>query len=55
VRATSGDPVDQPDAVHRERWNGSVRERLNGRTRKTHGCAQEAETWNALFSLVLFE
>jgi hypothetical protein len=55
VRATLGDPVDQPYAVHLERLNGILRDRLNCLTRKTHGFAKEAETWDALFSLVLFE
>jgi hypothetical protein len=55
VRATIGDPVDQPYALHLERLNGIVRDRLNCLTRKTHGFAKEAVTWDALFSLVLVE
>lgn len=55
VRATIGDPVAQPYAVHLERMNGVVRDRLNCLTRKTHGFAKELDTWDALFSLVLFE
>jgi IS1 family transposase len=55
VRATIGDPVDQPYGVHLERLNGVLRDRLNCLTRKTHGFAKDVETWDALFSLVLFE
>jgi hypothetical protein len=55
VRATIGQLVDQPYAVHLERLNGILRDRLNCLTRKTHGFAKEAETWDALFTLALFE
>jgi hypothetical protein len=55
VRATIGDPVGQPYAVHLERLNGILRDRLNCLTRKTHGFAKAVDTWDALFSLVLFE
>jgi hypothetical protein len=55
VRATIGDPIDQPYAVHLERLNGTLRDRLNCLTRKTHGFAKEVDTWDALFSLTLFE
>jgi hypothetical protein len=54
VRATIGEPVDQPYAVHLERLNGVLRDRLNCLTRKTHGFAKDVETWDALFSLALF-
>jgi hypothetical protein len=55
IRAAIGDPIEQPYAVHLERLNGTLRDRLNCLTRKTHGFAKEVETWDALFSLALFE
>jgi hypothetical protein len=55
VRATIGEGVDQPYAVHLERLNGILRDRLGCLTRKTHGFAKEVDTWDALLSLVLFE
>jgi hypothetical protein len=55
VRATMGEPVEQPYAVHLERLNGALRDRLNCLTRKTHGFAKEVDTWDALFRLGLFE
>lgn len=55
VRAIIGDLIDQPYAVHLERLNGTLRDRLNCLTRKTHGFAKKADTWDALFSLALFE
>ena len=55
VRATIGERVEQPYAVHLERLNGILRDRLNCLTRKTHAFAKEVDTWDALFSLVLFE
>lgn len=55
VRATIGDPIEQPHLVHLERLNGVLRDRLNCLTRKTHGFAKEIATWDALFSLTLFE
>jgi hypothetical protein len=55
VRATIGDPIEQPHLVHLERLNGVLRDRLNCLTRKTHGFAKETETWDALLSLALFE
>jgi hypothetical protein len=55
VRATIGDPIEQPYLVHLERFNGVLRDRLNCLTRKTHAFAKETATWDALFSLVLFE
>lgn len=55
VRATIGEVVEQPYAVHLERLNGTLRDRLNCLTRKTHGFAKEVATWDALYSLALFE
>ena len=55
VRATIGEAVEQPYAVHLERLNGTLRDRLNCLTRKTHAFAKEVATWDALYSLALFE
>jgi IS1 family transposase len=55
VRATIGELIDQPYAVHLERLNGVLRDRLGCLTRKTHGFAKKVDTWDALFRLVLFE
>jgi hypothetical protein len=55
VRATIGEPVEQPDPVHIERFNGVLRDRLGCLTRKTHVFAKAIALWDALFSLTLFE
>jgi hypothetical protein len=55
VRATIGEQVTQPYAVHLERLNGTLRDRLSCLTRKTHAFAKDVATWDALFSLTLFE
>ncbi len=55
VRATIGAPAALPDAVHLERLNGTLRDRLGCLTRKTHAFAKEIALWDALFSLTLFE
>jgi len=55
VRATIGEPIDQPYAVHLEWLNGTLRDRLNCLTRKTPGFAKEVASWNALFRLSIFE
>jgi IS1 family transposase len=55
VRATIGEPADLPYAVHLERLNGTLRDRLSCLTRKTHGFAKEVDTWDALLGLALFE
>ena len=55
VRAAIGEPVEQPYAVHLERLNGVLRDRLGCLTRKTHAFAKETATWDALVSLTLFE
>jgi hypothetical protein len=55
VRATIGKQVEQPYPVHIERLNGTLRDRLSCLTRKTHAFAKDAVTWDALFSLALFE
>ena len=55
VRATIGDPVEQPYPVHIERFNGVLRAWLGCLTRKTHAFAKEVALWDALFSPTLFE
>jgi hypothetical protein len=55
VRAVFGDEAALPDAVHLERLNGTLRDRLGCLTRKTHAFAKETALWDALFSLTLFE
>jgi IS1 family transposase len=55
VRATIGAPAELPYAVHLERLNGSLRDRLGCLTRKTHAFAKAIATWDALFGMTLFE
>lgn len=55
VRATIGEAAEQPYLVHVERMNGVLRDRLNCLTRKTHAFAKEPATWDAVFTLALFE
>jgi IS1 family transposase len=56
IRATIGTTeVKQPVAVHIERLNGVLRDRLACLTRKTHAFAKSTWTWDALFGLALFE
>ncbi len=55
VCAIIGEQVAFPHTVHRERLNGSLRDHLSCLTRKPHAFAKESETWDALFSLALFE
>jgi hypothetical protein len=40
IRATLGEVVDSPGTVHIERVNGTLRDRLNALTRKTHAFAK---------------
>jgi hypothetical protein len=47
--------VEQPVAVHIERLNGVLRERLACLTRKRHAFAKSTSTWDALFGMGLFE
>lgn len=54
VRAPLGEPAAQPFAVHGERLNGVLRDRLTCLTRKTHACAKTAATWDAAVSRALF-
>jgi IS1 family transposase len=55
VRAVLGEPAERPYTVLVERQNGVLRDRLAGLTRKTHAFAKRAATWDACFSLALFE
>jgi IS1 family transposase len=54
VRATIGEPAALPYAVHLERLNGTLRDRLGCLTRKTHAFAKDVATWDALFGVALF-
>jgi hypothetical protein len=55
VRHTIGAPAVLPYAVHLERLNGTLRDRLGCLTGKTHAFAKEIALWDALFSLTLFK
>jgi len=55
VRVVMGEMVGCPYPVHRERFNGVLRDRLACLTRKTHAFAKEAKTWDAAVILALFE
>jgi hypothetical protein len=55
VRAVIGEPAELPHTVHLDRLHGTLRDRLNCLTRKTHAFAKDNATWDALFSLALFE
>jgi hypothetical protein len=55
VRAVIGEAVELPYTVHLDRLHGALRDRLNCLTRKTHAFAKDVATWDALFSVALFE
>jgi hypothetical protein len=55
IRAALGEVLPEPATVHIERVNGTLRDRLNALTRKTHAFAKRDATWDALVSLQLFE
>jgi hypothetical protein len=55
IRAVLGEMVSEPGTVHIERVNGTLRDRLNALTRKTHAFAKRDATWDALVSLQLFD
>jgi IS1 family transposase len=55
TRATLGPVVLPAGTQHEERLNGGLRDRLNALTRKTHAFAKRAQTWDAFFTLALFE
>jgi hypothetical protein len=54
VRPTIGAPAALPDAVHLERLNGTLRDRLGCLTRKTHAFAKDTTTLDACFAVALF-
>lgn len=55
IRAVLGEIVSEPGTVHIERVNGTLRDRLNALTRKTHAFAKCDATWDALVGLQLFD
>src|SRR5713226_3033585 len=55
IRAALGEVVAEPGTVHIERVNGTLRDRLNALTRKTHAFAKCDTTFDALVHLQLFE
>jgi hypothetical protein len=55
IHATLGEVVSEPGTVHIERVNGTLRDRLNALTRKTHAFAKRDATFDALVHLQLFE
>lgn len=55
VRSVWGEIPEIPYLVCEERLNGVLRDRLNCLTRKTHGFAKRAATWDAAVTLCLFE
>ena len=55
IRAVLGDIVSKPGTVYIERVNGTLRDRLNALTRKTHALAKRDATWDALVGLQIFD
>jgi hypothetical protein len=55
IHAALGEVVSEPCTVHIERVNGTLRDRLNALTRKTHAFAKRDATFDALVHLQLFE
>jgi len=59
VHQVLGQPLECPYAVHEERLNGVLRDRLNCLTRKTHAFAhafaKDEQTWDAAVVLCVFE
>ena len=55
IRAVLGELVSEPGTVHIERVNGTLRDRLNALTRKTHAFAKRDATWDALVGLQIFD
>jgi hypothetical protein len=50
-----GEVVSEPGTVHIKRVNGTLRDRLNALTRKTHAFAKRDATWDALIGLQIFD
>ncbi len=55
IRAALGEVAPAPATTHIERVNGTLRDRLNALTRKTHAFAKCDASWDALVYLQLFE
>jgi hypothetical protein len=55
IRAALGEVVSEPGTVHIQRVNGTLRDRLNALTRKTHAFAKRDATWDALIGLQIFD
>lgn len=55
TRAALGKAMESTGTIHVERLNGTLRDRLNALTRKTHAFAKRDETWDALLDLQLFD
>jgi IS1 family transposase len=55
IHAVIGEQAALPYAVHIERQNRVLRDRLACLTRKTHAFAKREATWTAAFSLAVFE
>ncbi len=55
TRAVFGLPIAAAGTVHVECLNGTLRDRLNALTRKTHAFAKRDATWDALLLLQCFE
>jgi hypothetical protein len=55
IRAALGTSLEPASTVHVERLNGTLRDRLNALTRKTHAFAKRDDTWDALVGLQLFD
>jgi hypothetical protein len=55
TRAALGKAMMPTGTIHVERLNGTLRDRLNALTRKTHAFAKRDDTWDALVGLQLFD
>jgi hypothetical protein len=55
IRTALGAAMEPAGTVHVERLNGTLRDRLNALTRKTHAFAKRDATWDALVGLQLFD
>ncbi len=55
IRAALGTSLEPAGTVHVERLNGTLRDRLNALTRKTHAFAKRDDTWDALVGLQIFD
>src|SRR6266849_8702689 len=55
TRAALGAAMEPTGTVHVERLNGTLRDRLNALTRKTHAEALRDATWDGLVTFQLFD